>query len=384
MDADELRAWLRLVLSPGLGRQTARQLLQALGPPQAVFDASAADWQALGLDRLLPVLAQEPPELSAHVDRTRAWLEGVDRWVISLADAAYPQALLQTEDPPLLLFAMGSLVRAWHAPQAGPQRLLAMVGSRNPTPQGELNARQFAQALAAQGVCVVSGLAQGVDGAAHEGALEGGGSTVAVVGTGLDRVYPRRHLTLAHRIAAQGALVSELPLGAPPLAHHFPQRNRLIAGLAQATLVVEANLQSGSLITARLAAEAGREVLAIPGSIHAPQSRGCHLLLQQGAGLVTGVQDVMEALGWTPEPPRADPTVAGTPAGAEAAPGSAGPADPVHPLLQALGFEPMGLDALQQRCGWPTEQLQAQLLELELLGQVALLPGGLFQRLVRA
>ncbi len=369
MDTHELKAWLRLLLSPGLGRTAARQLLQALGSPQAVFEASVADWQALGLERLAPALEQAPDALDAQLERTLAWLEGPDCAVITLGDAAYPAALLQTDDPPLLLFAMGAMVRQWQA-QAGPQgRHLAVVGSRNPTPQGERNARQFAQALADLGVCVVSGLALGVDGAAHAGALDGGGPTLAVVGTGLDRVYPRRHLALAHRIAAQGALLSEFPLGTPPLAHHFPQRNRLIAGLAQATLVVEANVQSGSLITARLAAEQGKEVLAIPGSIHAPQSRGCHLLIQQGARLVTCVQDVLEELQW----------------GERAAPAAApSPVPDTHPVLQALGFEPLDLDALQARCGWPTPQLQAQLLELELQGQVARLPGGLFQRLAQA
>jgi DNA processing protein len=369
MDTDELKVWLRLLLTPGLGRQSARQLLHALGSPQAVFEASAADWQALGLSRQLPALGQEPPELAEQLARTLAWLEGADRCVLTLADSDYPSLLLQTEDPPLLLFAMGTHAHRWQDAQGRPPPSLAVVGSRNPTPQGELNARQFAQALAGAGVCVVSGLALGVDGAAHAGALDAGGATVAVVGTGLDRVYPKRHLELAHRICSQGAIVSEYLLGTPPLPAHFPQRNRLIAGLAQATLVVEANLQSGSLITARLAAEQGRDVLAIPGSIHSPQSRGCLLLLQEGARLVTSVEDVMDELG-CPAAPRAAPPPCPSPA-AE------------HALLQTLGFDPMGLDELQQRCGWPTDRLQAELLELELSGRLARLPGGLYQRLAR-
>jgi DNA processing protein len=205
------------------------------------------------------------------------------------------------------------------------------------------------------------------------GALDGGGSTVAVVGTGLDRVYPRRHLDLAHRIAGQGAIVSEFPLGTPPLNHHFPQRNRLIAGLAKATLVVEATLQSGSLITARLAAEQGRDVLAIPGSIHSPQSRGCHALIGQGARLVSSVQDVLDEMGWA-KPAEARPVL-------EVAAQDEGPE---HLLLQTLGYEPMSLDELQRRSGWPTDQLQAELLGLELAGQVARRPGGVFQRLFRA
>ena len=375
MDADELGAWLRLLLSPGIGRQQARQLLQAFGSPQAVFAQGAADWQAQGVSaRVLPALASAPPELAELLARTLDWLAQPDRFVFTLADGAYPTALLSTDDPPLMLFAMGRLARQWQDGQLHDARqCVAMVGSRNPTAQGEINAREFAYALAAQGVCVVSGLALGVDGAAHAGALDGGGSTVAVVGTGLDRVYPRRHLELAHRIAGQGAIVSEFPLGTPPLNHHFPQRNRLIAGLAKATLVVEATLQSGSLITARLAAEQGRDVLAIPGSIHSPQSRGCHALIGQGARLVSSVQDVLDEMGWA-KPSEARPAleVAGQAESAE------------HPLLQALGYEPMSLDELQRRSGWPTDQLQAELLGLELAGQVARRPGGVFQRLFRA
>lgn len=380
MDMDELEAWLRLLLSPGLGRAQARQLLRAWGSPQAVFAQEPAAWEALGLSRLLPALVQVPPGLPDQLARTLAWLAQPDRFVLTLGDPAYPQALLQTDDPPLLLFALGTLARQWQEGQDGGGPCLAVVGSRNPTPQGQDNARQFGRALAASGVCVVSGLALGIDAAAHLGALEGGGPTIAVVGTGLDRVYPRRHLELAHRIAAQGALLSEYPLGAPPLNHHFPQRNRLIAGLAQATLVVEANLQSGSLITARLAAEQGKDVLAIPGSIHSPQSRGCHALICQGARLVTSVQDVLDELGWAAPAPVA----AGGTEGAHGAEDGQGHAASEHTLLRSLGFEPMGLDELQQRSGWPTDRLQAALLELELSGQVVRRPGGLFQRLVQA
>jgi DNA processing protein len=216
---------------------------------------------------------------------------------------------------------------------------------------------------------VVSGLALGVDGAAHEGALAGGAPTLAVVGTGLDRVYPRRHLALAHRIAEQGALISEYPLGTPPLPGNFPRRNRLIAGLSQGTLVVEAALQSGSLITARLAAEQGREVFAIPGSIHAPQSRGCHALIRQGAKLVESAQDILEDLRiTTPESP-ARPTTINDPL-----------LDP-EGLLKAMGFDPVSLDALQARTGLDTATLQARLLELELDGHLGRLPGGLLHRL---
>ena len=253
-----------------------------------------------------------------------------------------------------------------------------MVGSRNPTPQGAQNARQFARAFAGGGITVVSGLALGVDGAAHEGALEGapagGIATIAVIGTGIDSVSPRQHREQAHRIARQGLIVSEYPLGTPPLAGNFPKRNRLIAGLSQGTLVVEAALQSGSLITARLAVEQGKEVFAIPGSIHSPQSRGCHALIRQGAKLVETAQDVLEELCWPG-------------AVALAAPPSAAPAAPAPDpdgLLAALGADPVSLDALQARTGLDTPTLQARLLELELDGLVGRLPGGLFQRLGQA
>ncbi len=374
MDPDELKAWLRLLLSPGLGRPAARQLLQALGSAQAVFEASAADWQALGLQRLLPLLAQAPPELDAQLALTLAWLQGPDRAVITLGDAAFPPALLQTEDPPLLLFAQGSLLRRWQAGAGHGDLCLAMVGSRNPTPQGERNAREFAQALAGLGVCVVSGLALGIDGAAHEGALDGAVpgqlATVAVVGTGLDRVYPARHQPLARRIAQQGLILSEYPLGTPPLNANFPRRNRIISGLGQGTLVIEAALESGSLITARQALEQGREVFAIPGSIHSPQSKGCHALIKQGAKLVESAQDVLEELR-VPDPFAQVPLALDTPAAVDGG------------LLALLGHDPVGLDALHARSGLDTAHLQAELLDLELAGQVERLPGGLFQRVVR-
>ena len=260
---------------------------------------------------------------------------------------------------------------------------IAVVGSRNPSPQGAANARRFAKALGQAGLTVISGLALGVDGAAHEGALESieAGSarlvTVAVVGTGLDRVYPKKHLALAHRIAQHGLLVSEYPLGTAPLAANFPRRNRLIAGLAQGTLVVEAALQSGSLITARLTAEQGKDVFAIPGSIHSSQARGCHALIKQGAKLVESVQDVLEEMNIQVQPMAVKDLAANDSADKEAKNGF----DAAHRLLEVLGFDPVGLDALQARSSLETAQLQAQLMALELDGLVARLPGGLFQRL---
>jgi DNA processing protein len=259
--------------------------------------------------------------------------------------------------------------------------MIAIVGSRNPTPQGAANARHFSKALAQAGLTVVSGLALGIDGAAHEGALDSieAGSTrlatLAVVGTGLDRVYPKGHLNLAHRIAQSGLLISEYPLGTPPLTANFPRRNRLIAGLAQGTLVIEAALRSGSLITARLSAEQGKDVFAIPGSIHSTQARGCHALIKQGAKLVESVQDVLEEM-------KVQTESAVSMASRVAIETAADLADTQPSLLETLGFDPVGLDALQARSGTDTARLQAQLMALELDGLVARLPGGLFQRLL--
>ena len=374
MDSQELGAWLRLTLSPGVGNETARRLLTAFGSPQAVFEQSAASLRQAGSsDKLVKALQTEPPQLAALLQTTHDWLAlGADRCVATLGDVAYPAALLNIEDPPLMLYMLGAHVNRAQAATKIIANSLAIVGSRNPTPQGESNARQFAKAFAEAGVCVVSGLALGIDGAAHDGALLGGGQTIAVVGTGLDRVYPKKHLALAHRIAQQGLLISEFPLGTPPLTANFPRRNRIISGLTRGTLVVEAALKSGSLITARLAAEQGKEVFAIPGSIHSPQSRGCHALIKQGAKLVELAQDVLEELNLLP-------------AGLSASPDSTDAA-PLQesPLLAALGFDTVSLDELQARTGLDTPRLQAQLLELELEGRVARLPGGYFQRLTVA
>ena len=380
MEAQELQAWLRLTLTPGIGNTTARKLLASFGSAEAIFGQSSATLQALGSDKLASVLRTEPPALAAQLQTTLDWLQGAgDRRIATLGDAAYPSALLDIEDPPLMLYMLGTLASHTDTAITTIATSLAIVGSRNPTPQGESNARQFARAFAGAGICVVSGLALGIDGAAHDGAMLGGGSTIAVVGTGLDRVYPKKHLALAHRIASRGMMISEFPLGTPPLTGNFPKRNRIISGLSRATLVVEAALQSGSLITARLAVEQGKDVFAIPGSIHSPQSRGCHALIKQGAKLVEVAQDVLEELhGW---PSGANHCIASQ-AGSDA--GAPGADDPPDPLVTALGFDAVSLDALQARTGLDTARLQAQLLELELSGIVARLPGGLFQRLAAA
>jgi len=381
MDEAELQAWLRLLLTPGVGNESARKLLAAFGSAQSIFEQSEAALLAIGSARLVRAIQTEPEELKGQLSSTLAWLAaGEDRCVVNLGEADYPADLLNITDPPLLLFMLGSLVaKADASVTLDALNCLAIVGSRNPTPQGEVNARQFAQTFGGAGWCVVSGMALGVDGAAHDGALMGGGHTVAVVGTGLDRVYPKKHLALAHRIAERGLIVSEFPLGTPPLTSNFPRRNRLISGLSHGTLVIEAALQSGSLITARLAAEQGKEVFAIPGSIHSPQARGCHLLIKQGAKLVESAQDVLEEL----QLPLSIATAEASTVDAMT-PTETQEDKEENPLLTALGFDATSLDALQARTGWPTAQLQAQLLALELNGEVARLPGGLFVRMASA
>ena len=364
IDPAELGAWLRLLETPQLGRESARKLLAAFGSPQAAIDASTAARRQVISAAPAAALAAPSSELDALIAATLSWLRAdapEPRCVFTLGDPLYPPLLLHSADPPLLLYAQGriELLRT---------DAIAVVGSRNPTPQGADNAHAFAQHLSNAGLTVVSGMALGIDAAAHEGALKGSASTIAVVGTGLDRVYPRRNLALAHRIAEQGLILSEFALGRPPLPQHFPMRNRIIAGLAHGTLVVEAALQSGSLSTARMTIEAGREVFAIPGSIHSPNSRGCHALLKQGAKLVESAQDILEEI---------------RPSGAALRPAEERPASSAtsDTVLNALGFDPVALDSLVARTGWSASALNIRLLELELDGQVARLPGQLFQRI---
>lgn len=353
----ELAAWLRLTES--VGPAAARRLLAMAGSAEAVFELPAA-----ALDQALPPKQREafrqPPEhLAELIAKAQDWLAEDGHALLALGDPDYPPQLLATADPPLLLWLQGR--RELLATPC-----LAVVGSRNPTAQGADNARAFARALAREGYTIVSGLALGVDAAAHEGALDAQGATIAVVGTGLDQVYPRRNAGLAARILAGGGLMlSEYALGMPVLQANFPQRNRIIAGLSRGCLVVEAALQSGSLITARQAVESGREVFAIPGSIHSPQSRGCHALIRQGAKLVESAADVLEEL--SGQAPPAAPEIEETPHEQQA-------------LLEAMGFDPVSLDALMARCGWPAAELSAALLELELDGQVARLAGQMYQR----
>ncbi|WP_326540143.1 DNA-processing protein DprA [Pseudorhodoferax sp.] len=362
----ELTAWLRLLQTPGLGREGVRRLLATFGSPEAVLEASDEALTACAGPALAPLLRNESPDLPTLSAAIRRWLHGApQRHLLALGDTAYPTALLESPDPPLLLYVQGRLDLL-----ATPG--IAMVGSRQPTPQGRDLAHDFARQFGVAGYTVVSGLALGIDGAAHEGALAAGAPTIAVLGTGLDVSYPARHADLARRISAQGALVSEFAPGTPPRAAHFPQRNRIIAGLSQGTLVVEAALKSGSLITARLANEAGREVFALPGSVLSPQSRGCHALIRDGARLVETADEVLSEL--------RQPALPGLARLAAAAPAPAPASGTGDPLLAALGHAPTSLDTLQARTGWPTAELLARLLELELEGHVAHLPGGLYQR----
>ena len=383
---DDFEAWFRLLETPGVGRETARRLLAACGSAAAVFKTPAATLRALvGPQRAAQLLEPPGPEQTSRAAAARAWLQSSDdHQLLKLGDAAYPPQLLQTADPPLMLYVQGQ-------PRALLARSVAVVGSRSATAQGIDNARAFGRSLAEQGWAVVSGLATGIDAAAHEGALQAQAAaqaassgeplplTLAVVGSGLDRVYPPRHLALAKRIVQRGALVSEYAPGTPPLPEHFPQRNRIIAGLSQGTLVVEAALRSGSLITARLASEAGREVFAIPGSIHAPQSRGCHALIRSGAKLVETVQDILEEF-QLPRLAVQAPLFGASAASTDRDIDTPETPHPEQARLNALGNDPATTDALISRTGWPVSDLAAKLLELELQGLVARLPGGLYQR----
>ena len=362
---DSLKAWLALSLTRGLGGESARRLLKEFGSPDAVFAASIGSLKSV-------VKADVAAEINKGITEDTiapalVWLEENNNHIITLADSGYPQALLNIPDPPLLLYVKGRL-------DLLNQSALAIVGSRNATPQGINNAEAFAKSLSEAGLCIISGMAHGIDAAAHRGALRGQsnnrGGSIAIVGTGLDKVYPAANRDLAHELAQQGALISEFPLGTPPLAANFPRRNRLISGMSLGCLVVEASLQSGSLITARMALEQGREVFAIPGSIHAPQSKGCHALLKQGAKLVETAQDILEELGGALVSPAR-----------KLAANDNGSQDLNTELLDHLGFDPVDVDTLSVRCGLTIAELSAMLLALELNGHICVLPGGLYQRI---
>lgn len=355
LDAD-LASWLTLSQIPGLGNENLRRLLQAFGSPSVILSSPSSTLKQI----VRPALADAIVNFSDNdfLNNAANWLEDPLNHIVTLADDAYPKSLLNIADPPFVLYVKGRLDLLNHSS-------LAIVGSRNATAQGVRNAEAFAQAISEADLSIVSGMAHGVDTAAHIGGLKGKGSSIAVVGTGLDKVYPSSNRELAHQLADSGTILSEFPLGTPPLAHNFPRRNRIISGLSLGCLVVEASVQSGSLITARMALEQGREVFAIPGSIHMPQAKGCHALIKQGAKLVEKPADILEELTWF-----ASPTISNS------------EAKELHPLLVHLGFDPVDIDSLSQRSGLTIEDLSAILLQLELNGEVATLAGGMYQRIV--
>ena len=355
-------AWLRFCHS-GLSRCQQRELLEMFKTPQSLFALPAND--------IPPVVRKT---LTAHVDqqaikRDWEWSQQSRCHLIHFHHPQYPQLLKQIEDPPWLLYVKGE-------PACFKRDFIAIVGSRNPSPAGRQTAYEFARTFAECGWGVVSGLALGIDGAAHCGALAADATTAAVLGTGLDQVYPRRHQSLAAQITVGGALVTEFPLGTPARRQNFPQRNRIISGLSRAVLVIEASLRSGSLITARLAADQGREVCAVPGSIHMPTARGCHHLIRQGAKLVECAADVLEELGsLTKCPP--------VPMGLNPEKGGENPTatNNYNPLAAHLGHDPVAVDELIQRSGLTAEAVSSMLLHMEVSGLVEALPGGYYQRI---
>ena len=367
-----LADWLRLMLTEGVGPQTARELLSHFGLPENIFSANYSTLQKCVNEKLALTLSSTPDDhIREQIDATLEWCKHPGNQVITFADANYPSSLLTIADPPPVLYVKG---RA----ELLNRKSIAMVGSRNATLQGIQTARRFAHVLSTAGLTVVSGLALGIDGAAHEGALSEAateGSTIAVTGTGLDLVYPAKHRELAHQIAVHGCLVSEYPLATPGIASNFPRRNRIISGLSQGVLVVEAAAQSGSLITARSALEQGRDVFAIPGSIHSPLSKGCHQLIRQGAKLVESAQDILEEIHLqnTPLKEKVSPS--------NVAVNSVNPPAMTNQLLNAAGHDPVSVDELIMRTGLTMAEAQAGLLELELEGRIERLASGMYQAL---
>ncbi len=363
-DDQDWRDWLRLSMTKGVGNETARKLLSVFGLPTQIFQTEYAALAEHVPAKIAHAILQCPDaSLLSQMDRTEAWLQQPGNFLLSLADPGYPQNLLTIPDPPILLYAKGKI-------ELLENTTVAVVGSRNASTQGVLNAEKFSECLSQAGLCVSSGLAAGIDAAAHTGALRGSGSTIAVIGTGADIVYPARNRQLAHQIVEHGCLLSEYALGMPAVASNFPRRNRIISGLAQAVLVVEAAAQSGSLITARMAAEQGRDVFAIPGSIHSPLAKGCHQLIKQGAKLVESAQDILDEIGSSVKmlsPPLQEFSVSRN--------------MPSHKLLTIIGYDPIHIDVLAMRSGDNVMELSAQLLDLELQGHIETLPNGMIQRI---
>lgn len=380
IDDTNIESWLELCLVKGVGDESIRRLLVAFGSPAAILSASE-----MALERIVRKSigkhikrGAEPARISAALN----WLKDPANSIVTLAESDYPAQLLNIQDPPPLLYFKGNR-------DLLTKPALAIVGSRNATPQGLSNAEAFAESASNAGFCIISGMALGIDAAAHAGGLRGSAASMAVVGTGLDIVYPAKNHQLAHKLAKNGALISELPLGTPAIGRNFPRRNRIISGMSQGCLVVEAALRSGSLITAKQALEQGREVMAIPGSIHSPLSKGCHLLIKEGAKLVENIQDILDELNY-PASHRCQKkndireNIAGKTMQAQIQQFSAVfPSDEGERLLECLGHDVIDIDTLCVRSGLTVESVSAMLLTLELNGYVSCLPGNCYQRNVR-
>ncbi len=357
----EKSQWLSLSKIEGLGSQTFCQLLKTFGSPSEIYRKKFKELSAVVSEKIALEIGQGVDQTG--LQDTLTWLAQANNHLVTLADADYPKALLEIADPPPLLYAKGNLALL-------NKLSIAIVGSRNASVQGEKNAEAFAQGLAEHGLCIVSGLALGIDGAAHRGALKAKGDTIAVVGTGLDMVYPAQHRDLAHQIAKSGLIISEFPLGTLSKPQNFPRRNRLISGLSLGCLVVEANLKSGSQITARLSAEQGREVFAIPGSIHSPLAKGCHQLIKQGAKLVDSLQDIVEELNLS--------KAVSAPVAEENSPTN----QDQQMLLDAMAYDAISIETLVQLTGLTVSTLSSMLTLLELEGRITGLAGGQYQQIV--
>ena len=362
----EPEAWLALDLIVGLGGEGLRRLLAEFGSPASVLAQSPSSLARVVSAKAADAVAAGPA--MEQLEAAKKWLEGEANHLLTLADADYPAPLLEISDPPPILYLKGN--RALLASHG-----VAVVGSRNATPVGLQNAEAFSRALSTAGLTIISGMALGIDGAAHRGGLDGGASSIAVVGTGLDLVYPARNKALARELAEKGLIISEFSLGTPALAQNFPRRNRIISGLSRGVLVVEAALASGSLITARQAAEQGREVFAIPGTIHSPFSKGCHQLIKQGAKLVDDANDILVELQWRNTVARAAKA-----ADVEGDLDDENDAD-LDPLLAAMGYDPASIDVLMERVDLPADQVMLRITELEIEGVITSLPGGKYQRM---
>ncbi len=374
---DELAAWLRLTLTDGVGPATALTLLAAFGQPERILGASHQTVSDVVGAAIATRLVRPDPEVDTRVETSLAWADHPYQHIITLAEPRYPRSLLEIPDPPPLLFVRGDITCL-------NQPMLAIVGSRHASKGGLENARAFARELAGRGICIASGLALGIDGAAHQGAIAANGLTVGVLGTGLANIYPARHRALADEVCLNGALVSEFDLASGPRRGHFPRRNQLIAGLSAGVLVIEAARQSGSLITARLAGEFGRDVFAVPGSIHSPHSKGCHRLIREGARLVESTEDVISEC----RPEFLSAATACRELISPSSPGlrvvkqsESGLDSDSRNVLKSIGWDYVSYDLLSTRVNLERDQLDFILLQLELDGWLERSPDGQLSRL---